>query len=173
MRRHTLKQVYRREFSSAIHSLQKNVPSEEMIQTPVKIMMKEIQELCCMETKSVLRDTDDGLRKFSWEAVWQEMALKASTVLHFYRQLFRGASKPLICFAISMIIKWRSPKMCLIQRVISTLLYGNSVNKKVHHRSIYFSCCYYTYAFIDIQLFATIDGVPLLQWNDSTNETLD
>ena len=88
MRRHTLKQVYRREFPSAIHSLQKNVPSEEMIQTPVKIMMKEIQELCCMETKSVLRDTDDGLRKFSWEAVWQEMALKAPTMLHFYRQLF-------------------------------------------------------------------------------------
>ena len=91
-----------------------------MIQTPVKIMMNEIQELCCMETKSVLRDTDDGLQNFSLEAVWQEMALKAPIMLHFYRQLFRGASKPLICFAILIIIKWRSLKMCLIQRVIST-----------------------------------------------------
>ena len=89
-----MKQVYRREFSSAIHNLQKIVPPKEVIETPVKIMMNEIKELCSIEDESVLRDTDKGLRYFSWEAVWQELALKAPTILHLYRLLFRGASKP-------------------------------------------------------------------------------
>jgi len=39
--------------------------------------------------------------------------------------------KSLICFAISMIIKWRSDKMRLVQTVISAVMYGNGASKQV------------------------------------------
>ena len=75
-----------------------------------KIVMKEIQKLCLLKDKSAFRELNEGVRKFNWDILWLELAHKAPTLLQFYRQLFRGAPKALICFAISLIIKWRSPK---------------------------------------------------------------
>ena len=132
-----MKQLFRREFLSALHYLQESVSPEEMVETPVKIMMKENLKLCFIKTESILRDTDKGLQCFSWEAVRQELESKAPTIKLFYRRFFQGASKPLICFAFSMIIEWRSPKMCSIQRVESTLLYGNSANKKARKMKVF------------------------------------
>ena len=57
-----------------------------------------------------------------------------------YKQLFPGASKILICFAISLVMKWRSPKMNLIQRVVSTFLYGNRATKQVGMYNIMHAC---------------------------------
>ena len=95
---------------------------KETAETPAKIMVREIEELCKLKDRSAFREVGDSIRYFDWDTLWQELARKAPTLLHFYRQLFCGASKALICFAISMIIKWRSPKMGLVQRVISTVL---------------------------------------------------
>ena len=104
---------------------------KETAETPAKIMVREIEELCKLKDKSAFREVGDSIRNFDWDTLWQELARKAPTLLHFYRQLFRGASKALICFAISMIIKWRSPK--IVQRVISTVLYSNGANKQVNN----------------------------------------
>lgn len=131
VRRHTLKQVYRREYTSAINSLQKNMSSEELVVAPAKKIMSEIQGMCSLESNSILRDSDKALQSFNWELVWNELTLKAPTLLQFYKLLFRGAPKALICFAVSLIIKWRSPRMCLVQRVISTMLYGHGTGKQV------------------------------------------
>lgn len=131
VRRHTLKQVYRREYKSAINSLQKNIPSEELVVTPAKKIMDEIQSLCHYESNSILRDSDNVLRNFSWETMWHELALKVPTLLNLYKRLFRGGTKALICFAISLVIKYRSPRMCLVQIVISNLMYGHGTGKQV------------------------------------------
>ena len=131
VRRHTIKKVYRREYSYAMNNLQKQFPPETSVEAPAKIIMNEIKELCSLKDKSVFRNKDQGIRDFKWESLWVELASKAPTLLQLYRQLFRGASKPLICFAISMIIKWRSSKMGIVQKVISAVMYGNGASKQV------------------------------------------
>ena len=79
------------------------------------------------------------MKHFSWESLWSELASKARTLLHLNRKLFRGASKALIYFAISLIIKYRSPrKMGVIQRAISTVMYGNDANKQVSIKILVF-----------------------------------
>lgn len=99
VRRHTLKQVYRREYTSAIHNLQKKVPPEELVTTPAKKIMSEIQAMCSFESNSILQDSNTALQIFTWESVRNKLTLKAPTLLHLYKQHFRGASKALICFA--------------------------------------------------------------------------
>ena len=39
---------------------------------------------------------------------------------------------PFLCTIASMILKYRSQRMCLVQQVLSILLYGNGTHKKVH-----------------------------------------
>ena len=40
-----------------------------------------------------------------WDIVWNELQSKTPTLLQFYRHMFYGASNPLICFAISLVLK--------------------------------------------------------------------
>ena len=112
-------------------NLQKNIQPEVAVTNVSKAIMNEIQRMSSMKDTSVFRDTDQALQHFNWETLWLELALKAPTLLHLYRQLFRGAPKPLLCFAISLIIKWRSSRMGLVQRAISAVMYGNGANKQV------------------------------------------
>ena len=41
-------------------------------------------------------------------------------------------NKPLVCTIASMLLKFRCPSMCLVQRAISVVFYGSGVGKKVH-----------------------------------------
>ena len=130
-RRHMLKRVYRREYCSAQRLLQNELTPNELASNFAHLLMTEIKEMCHLNSKSLFRDTCSLLHNFSWEAVWAELEAKAPTLLRFYRHMLRGASKALICFAISLVLKWRSPGMGLVQRVISCLMYGNGSSKQV------------------------------------------
>lgn len=107
------------------------VTPHELVAIPVRKIDEEIKNLCHLDQDSVLRDSDKALHTFSWEVVWRELESKVPTLLQLYKQLFPRASQVLICFAISLVIKCRSPKMSLIQRVVSTFLYGNGASKQV------------------------------------------
>ena len=130
-RRHVLKQVCRREYHAAHRLIQNEITSNEVASDFSRLLMTEIKEMCRSESNSLFRDTSSLLHNFTWEAVWAELHAKSPTLLRFYRHMFRGAPKPLICFAISLILKWRSPGMGLVQRVISCLMYGNGSSKQV------------------------------------------
>ena len=80
---------------------------------------------------SLLRDTNEAVRQFSWETVWLEMMRDVPTLTKFFMKLIPKIGKPLLCFLISVILKQRSPKLCLVQRAISVLLYGNGASKQV------------------------------------------
>ena len=94
-----------------------------------RLRMGEIKDMSHLD--SIFYNTTSALHNFTWDVVWDELKSKAPTLLQFYRHMFRGASKPLICFAISLILKWRSNGMGLVQRVISCLMYGNGSSKQV------------------------------------------
>ena len=146
-----------------------------MVIALAKTMMSEIETMRSMKDTSVFRDTDQAMQHFNWENLWLELVSKAPTLLHLYRQLFRGAPKALICFAVSLIIKWRSPKMGLVQRAISAVMYGNGANKQV---STYFhnfntTLLSVTCHSIAIQLPASSNGMLIVQWNHQTHEVTD
>ena len=131
LRRHTIKQVYRKEYSSALKNLQKVLPAEETCVTTAKQLLKEIENMChgdnCLQ-----QNTEEAFKNFSWDIVWSNLISKVPTVMKFFRLLFPRAPKSLICFAVSMVIRWRSPRMGLVQRVISALMYGNGTSKQVN-----------------------------------------
>lgn len=134
-RRHVLKQVYRREYCSAHRLLQNELTPDELSSDFARILMAEIKEMCRLDNKSLFRDTHSLLHNFSWEMVWAELEAKAPTLLRFYKYMLHGAPKALICFAISLLLKWRSPGMGLVQRVISCVMYGNGSSKQVYKHS--------------------------------------
>jgi len=115
--------VAREENTSAVNNLQKKVFPEELVTTPAKLMIKELEKMSSTSCNSVFRDIDKAIRDFTWETVWHELTVRAPIVLHFFKLLFHKAPKSVICFVISMILKWRCPQMGLVQRVVSTLMY--------------------------------------------------
>ena len=83
------------------------VPPPESVVTPVKVMVDEIKHLCSeKESSSLFRDNDKAISDFKRNLLWLELPSRAATLLRFYQLLFNGAPKPLICFAVSMAVKW-------------------------------------------------------------------
>ena len=120
----------------------KNVlPPEQMGIAYAKMLIKEIKSLSKKDSNSCLQNTEDVLHSFEWDFVWYELESKAPTMLNFFRLLFRGAPKALICFAISMVLKWRVPRLGLVQRVVSVLLYGNGATKQVGLLGVHYCKC--------------------------------
>ena len=153
----------RREYQCAIGNLHKQATPQDSAIPLVKVIVEEIKQLCSLQQRSVFRDTDQQcIRNFKWEHLWHELASTAPTLLTFYKQLFTGAPKPLICFAISMAIKWRSPKMGLVQRVISTVMYGNGASKQVSIYPVNNRLQLILSPIIVVQLFATSNGVLII-----------
>jgi len=130
-RRAVIKQVYRREYGRASKLLQEEMTPEESAHNFARLLMVEVKDMCHLG--SIFRNTSSAIYDFDWDIIWSELQSKAPTLLLFYRHMFRGASKPLICFAISLVLKWRSDGMGLVQRVISCLMYGNGCSKQVFH----------------------------------------
>ena len=117
----------------------------ELVAIPVRKINEEIKNLCHLDQDLVLRDSDKALHTFSWEVVWCELESRVPTLLQLYKQLFPRASRVLICFAISLVIKCRSTKMSLIQRVVSTFLYGNGATKQFDMNNIMHACIILNY----------------------------
>ena len=145
------------------------VPPPELVVTPVKVMVDEIKQLCSKkENSSLFRDNDKAIRDFKWNPLWLELESRAPTLLRFYQLLFNGAPKPLICFAVSMAVKWRSSKMSLVQRVISTVMYGNGASKEVSmFKSNMYFCIILNFCVV-VQQFAAAYGLYVLQWHNSS-----
>ena len=60
------------------------------------------------------------------------------TLIKFLKRVFLQCSTPILCMVVSQLLKFVSPKMALVQRVISVLLYGNSASKQVSTRLVCF-----------------------------------
>jgi len=80
----------RRENESAIGTMHKQTTPEAsaLYHKPAE----EIKKLCSLKDKSAFRDTDQFMRDFDWEPLWNELASTAPTLLQFCKQLFSGTS---------------------------------------------------------------------------------
>ena len=83
---------------------------------------------------SILRDTNEAVKRFSWETVILELQQNVPTLIKFLQLLVPRPleRKPLISFIASLLLKTRH-QLCLVQRAVSVMLYGNGVGKQVHN----------------------------------------
>jgi len=77
----------------------------------------------------------DNVTEFTWDTAWSEVQKRMSRLVSFLQEIipeaFDGSHKSIISMIISIILKYRNPKMCLIQKIMSAFLFGNFVHKKV------------------------------------------
>ena len=108
----------------------------------------------------------NDVRAFSWDTIWSEFQTHMPHLVSFLQVLipmaFDGSHKCVILMIISIILKYRNPKMCLVQKVLAIFLFGNSVHKKVRVNCLK---VWYVYQYVGLQLPAAIDGVIVLQCN--------
>ena len=131
-RKRLIKKYTKRTYPSALSYLAKNqATSKYLLNGVVRNIKGELKLLASVEHNSLLRDTNEAVRRFSWETIWVELMRDVPTLASFFMKLTPKIGKPLLCFIISIILKHRSPKLCLVQRAISVLLYGNGVSKQV------------------------------------------
>ena len=105
----------------------------QIIADIIRIVRKEMKELSSESHSSILRDTFEAVKRFSWETVWMELVNKVPTLMKILSGLVPQPSedKPLLCLLVSMLVKRRSPKLSLVQRAVSLMLYGNGTSKQV------------------------------------------
>uniref|UniRef100_A0A1X7VUI6 DUF6589 domain-containing protein n=1 Tax=Amphimedon queenslandica TaxID=400682 RepID=A0A1X7VUI6_AMPQE len=92
-------------------------------------MKKEMKHICSTTHNSVLRDSNEAVRHFSWDVLSDELWNNAPTLITVLSELALG-DQQLSCTIASMLLKKRLPKMGLLQRAVSLLLYGNGTNTK-------------------------------------------
>ena len=132
VRRHTIKQVVHRRYTTVASRLvQGSVCLENVLTSLGRIVRSELRQLSLLENNSILRDSVNAVKCFSWDKLFSEFQSKLPTLVKFFRRVFPQCNHKVVCFIISQLVKQRSPQMALAQRVISVLMYGNGASKQV------------------------------------------
>ena len=109
--------------------------SNPVISEVAQKIKSEMNDLASVAHDSILRNYDSAVKNFQWETVSTELSEKMPTLMLLLTQLIPKPtkSKPLLCMLASMILKSRHhPHVGLVQRVMSVMLYGNSIAKQVN-----------------------------------------
>ena len=94
---------------------------------------KQMKSLSGKNESSMVFGKKEFMTDFTWNMLWDELAKEGPILMFFLKKMARNAdsSKPMVCLIISMLLKAQNKEMCLLQNVISTLLYGNGCAKQV------------------------------------------
>ena len=116
---------------SVVHSWVMRAPIVSKI---CNCILSEMNTISSLSHNSFLRSTEDNLKKFSWKAVHNELKQHLPTLMTILSSLIPKPveHKPLQCFIACQMLKSRHPKLGLVQKAISVMLYGNSVAKQVN-----------------------------------------
>ena len=108
-----------------------NEGSQPLLSAVAKKIRNQMSSLCSPKSSSILRDNHEALKHFSWKTLWLEFSLKVLSLVQLLQQLLPKADMKVLCFVMSIILKKRCMHACLLQRVISVMLYGNATGKQV------------------------------------------
>ena len=123
--------VYQRYRSIPSTLIKNNAALESMLMSLGRKIRAERRKLCSLDHNSVLRNTSEAVKNFNWEMVLEELQNNVPTIVKFLKRVFPQSSSPILCMVISQLLKFKPPKMALVQRAISVLLYGNGASKQV------------------------------------------
>ena len=129
-----VKRIARRSYTSLSSSIVSCSRTSDKVLTEVaRCIRREMKAICSERHDSVLRDTYEGVKRFSWKTVWLELLKNMPTLVKLLVAILskRNQSNDVISLIVCMILKQRLGKMALVQRVISILLYGNGCHKQV------------------------------------------
>ena len=133
-RKHSVKRLARRSYKSLVSSMVKCSSTSTRVVSEVAQKIKaEMKDISSEHHDSILLDTLEAVKNFSWESVLLELQEMMPTLMHLLMKLVTNLSKkkPLLCLLASQLLKQRYPKLGLVQRAISVLLYGNGTSKQV------------------------------------------
>ena len=127
-RKRSIRRIARKNYVSTVAALVNSPTTGQTIVAKLAIRIREeMQAISCRSHDSILRDSVEAVKKFSWETVRLELQYTMPTLMTLLSQLVGRASErsPLICLLASMILKSRHNQMGLVQRAVSVMLYGN------------------------------------------------
>ena len=141
-RKKSIKQLTRKTYvSMASGVINSQVMSKSVITQLAAKIKKEMKELSSDSHDSILRDSVEAVKRFSWETVRLELFRKVPTLMSLLTQIVNKPTEriPLLCLVASQLLKCRHQRLCLVQRAVSVMLYGNGSAKQVQY-SIYYCC---------------------------------
>lgn len=94
-------------------------------------VLDEMNIISSTNNVTLLRGSNDELRHFSWEAIWQEMQTKFPILFSFLQRILPKADKKFVAFLIAMILKKHCKHLSFVQRIVSVMFYGNGCHKQV------------------------------------------
>ena len=109
-------------------------------------LRNELTSLCSEAANSTLRSQSaDALRGFTWGKLHDELAARAPTLLTLlklctYTRKPRHNRMAVIGMCTVLLLKFRFHKMCLVQKIVSLLLYASYSGKQVK-LNLYGSVC--------------------------------
>ena len=115
-----------------------------------KDIAEEVKTLSSDLSKSILRsDSTDALKEFTWDALLDELHRYAPilSALLFKATQTRTPQHnrdAIVGMSACILMKQRNPKMNLVQKMISLVLYAGHSSKEVHVDWCKYSCIYTT-----------------------------
>ena len=109
------------------------------IQVVGQCVRQELASLCSESVKSVLQEQSlDAMCSFSWAKLHKELQENAPTLLSFL-EMCTQTRKPrcnregVMGMCTALLLKYRFPKMALVQRINSLLMYAGHSGKQVYY----------------------------------------
>ena len=125
--------------SVAVECVRDERTRKHVISALTQYVRKEIKDLCSRRVMSIQRSrTPSTLKTFSWDAKVDEAAEYAPTLIELLKgctqkslKASKANQKSIIGVCLSLLCKYRNPKMTLFQRMLSLILYAGHSAKKV------------------------------------------
>lgn len=134
-RKRNIRKLVRKNYSSLASSVMKSENMAPKLISEICQKIKfEMKDFSRSKSDSVLQDMYVALKQFSWETIFLEVTRGLPTLVHFLSEVVPRPKEriPLICMISCQLLKARHQHMSLVQRALSTMLYGNGTKKQVH-----------------------------------------
>lgn len=133
-RQNAIKHLSRKSYRSLATDILNSPLKRKNLLTQLALRIKkEMKDLASDEYDTILKDTVEAVKMFSWETVKLELIRKMPTLMSLLSQLVPKPEEhtALICMIASQLLKCRHRQLCLVQRAVSIMFYGNGTAKQV------------------------------------------
>ena len=104
-----------------------------------KLVRLEICKLCSDGCGSMLHKQDvDSIKSFSWDALYSELVDNSPILMSILDACSRTNTervnrKAVVSMCVVLLLKNRFAKMCLVQKIVSLILYSGRADKMVRN----------------------------------------
>lgn len=138
VRKQAVKRIVRRRYTAFASSVvRSDVTCNQILTEIARKVKQEMKNFSSDATASLLTDTYEALKCFSWETVHLEMRRSIPTLMSLLSAIVpcSDQKEPLLCMLAAQLLKSRHQRMSLVQRAVSLMLYGSGTRKQVSYTS--------------------------------------